>query len=53
MQRTVDELGPYVAGKPLARHFSAVGDGEFHIWPIAANQLLILILGFLYFLRSP
>ena len=30
-QRTVDERGPYVAGKLLARLFSVEDGGEFYI----------------------
>ena len=39
-QRIVDELGPYVEGKPLARHFSVEGGGESFIYTlIIAIQL--------------
>ena len=30
-RRTVDEPGPYMAGKPLARPFSVEDDGEPYV----------------------
>jgi hypothetical protein len=40
-RHTVDEPGPYVAGKPLARHFFVEDDGEFYM-----QSIIIILLMF-------
>jgi hypothetical protein len=42
-QHTVDERGPYVAGKLLVRRFSVEDDGEFYIQSMTAVQLKLYL----------
>ena len=51
-RHTVDELGPYVAGKLLARRFSVEGDGESCIIDNYHSTQAVLV-AFLSFLHYP
>ena len=49
-RHTVDERGPYVAGRLLARHFSVEDGGESHTINDYHPAQAVLVLGFLSFL---